>query len=91
MPTWDRVRQELGGISREAGRRVLDERYEAGYNDAASICFSILEGRIEGLYEKIQSDGPLSDAEQLLLASLDGVKKETDAALRESIEDVQGT
>lgn len=69
---------------REVVGRREDEVFNSGYGAAAEVCMDVLEARAEGLRGRITSGDFLSEPEQLVLATLDQLKSEMDAALRGS-------
>lgn len=73
---------ELKSRVRATGNHRLDEEFAAGYDEAANICIEIITKKINDLLAGVNSGQLLSEKEQLLLASLNQLKSETEEALR---------
>lgn len=72
----------LGKVRESASHRVGDA-FADGYSEAANICIGVLSRKIDDLLNQIKSGRYLSDQEQFLLSSLDGVKSDTESTLRD--------
>ena len=59
----------------------LDQEFNRGFDEAANLCIGILEQKINDLANKISPSTFLTEAEQLLLATLQQLKVETEDRL----------
>lgn len=73
---------ELKSEVRATGTKRLDDEFAAGYDEAANICVEIITKKTNDLLAGIDSGQFLSENEQLLLATLNQLKSETEEALR---------
>ncbi|WP_405088323.1 hypothetical protein [Microbispora sp. NBC_01389] len=69
-------------IAIEAGRKLFDNEFDKGFDEATDICMSTLQKNIDDLMSKMKSGNLLSDQEQFLLSRLDELKSETEDRLR---------
>lgn len=70
------------GVLRQANRDRTDDAYATGYGEAADVCMRILTEKTDALNGQVLTGRSLSAQEQFLLASLEKLKSELDAALR---------
>jgi len=75
------VGREFLGRMRSGANERLDEQFSIGFNEAANLCVDLLNQKINGLMNKITSDGSLSTPEQHLLAGLNSLKSEMEQGL----------
>lgn len=59
----------------------LSSLYVDGYDEAANVCFSVIDKSIEELLDRINNGETLSVQEQYLLAQLNSLKKGLDDEL----------
>lgn len=67
---------------RQARQEGADRLYFEGYNDAAGVCFEVLQCKINELLGRITADQQLTGSEQYALAALEELKSEMDTALQ---------
>lgn len=70
-----------GNLSRQAGIEFVEEAYRKGFNEAGTICVSVLSRNIDNLLNKIKSGSYLTDEEQFLLSRLTEMKSATEQEL----------
>lgn len=72
---------ELLGVVRGVASDEVDRAYSDGFNDAANLCVNLVADKAAALMDKITSGSLLSSDEQVLLASLTGLKAEMESGL----------
>lgn len=74
----------VGDVLRTTASGVTAKAFADGYNEAANISMDLLSRKIDGLHSEIRSHRFLSEQDQFLLSSLDEMRSELDAALRDN-------
>lgn len=78
---------ELLGAARGTVADEVDRAYSDGFNDAANLCVNLVAAKAAALMARITSGSLLSSDEQVLLASLTGLKEEMERELHAHSED----
>lgn len=82
MPRDNKVVRFVTDAIRQGAKSHVDDAYIQGFNAAANVAVDALSEGIDDLLSRITRTGPLSDAEQLLLAHLTRIRADIEGRLR---------
>ncbi|MGY1551589.1 hypothetical protein ACW5CM_07355 [Microbacterium sp. A588] len=81
MPRDNRFLDFFTDALRQGARSHVEDAFNSGFNTAANLAVGALSESIDNLLSKITDVGPLSDAEQLLLAQLTRTRTDIEGRL----------